>query len=158
MNSRKKFSVYLAFILMIAGYSSASGQTVNVTGSLAETQLKRGSSVKGTVVLSIPEGLHVNSNKPDSEYAIPTTVRITGEGFKLGSIDYPSGQNRKFQFSEVDLNVYEGEVTIPFTLTVPRGFRGTSLTVKAVVRYQACTDEVCYPPRNKEITMTAAVR
>ena len=71
---------------------------------------------------------------------------------------YPRGVNRKFQFSETVINVYEGTVRFPFTITVPAGFRGNTVSVRAVVRYQACTDEVCYPPRNKEITMTARVR
>jgi hypothetical protein len=37
-------------------------------------------------------------------------------------------------------------------------FKGNAVKVRAVVRYQACTDEVCYPPKNKEITLTAKVK
>ena len=45
---------------------------------------------------------------PRSEYAIPTTLRVTGNGVKVGAITYPPGENRKFQFSEEPINVYEG--------------------------------------------------
>lgn len=153
--TRSTFSVvFLLVLLSVASVTPA--QTV--TGSLADAAVARGGTVKGHIVLSIPEGLHVNSNKPNSEYAIPTSVRITPEGFRVGPITYPDGTNRKFQFSEIELNVYEGEIIIPFTVTIPKAFRGKTLSVKAVVRYQACTDEVCYPPRNKEIVMTAAVK
>lgn len=156
MNRRITSLSFLAFVFLVFGSSSASAQTV--TASLADANVARGAKVKGTIVLSTPEGLHVNSNKPNSEYAIPTSVRISGLGLKVGPIDYPDGTNRKFQFSESELNVYEGEIKIPFSVTVLRSFRGKTLTVKALVRYQACTDEVCYPPRNKEVVMTAAVR
>lgn len=156
MNRRITSLSFLAFAFLVFGSDVASGQTVSA--SLADATVSRGSKVEGTIVLSIPEGLHVNSNKPESEYAIPTTVKISGLGFKALPIEYPAGENRKFQFSESELNIYEGEIKIPFTITVLRSFRGKTLSVKALVRYQACTDEVCYPPRNKEVVMTAAVR
>lgn len=153
----KRISCLALFLLALTGCSGfAAAQTV--TANLAAESVVRGANIKGKVVLTIPEGLHVNSNKPNSEYAIPTTVRIWGDGLSVGPIKYPAGTNRKFQFSEIDLNVYEGVISIPFSVTVPRRFRGKSLSVKAFIRYQACTDEICYPPRNKEIVMTAAVR
>lgn len=145
----------LAFVLVFSCVA-ANGQTV--TGSFDEATVSRGSSVEGSITLSIPEGLHVNSNKPNSEYAIPTTVRVSGVGLKPGTVEYPAGTDRKFQFSESELNVYEGEVKIPFIVAVPKNFRRGTLTVKAVVRYQACTEEVCYPPKNKEVVMTAVVK
>ncbi|MGB7201358.1 MAG: protein-disulfide reductase DsbD N-terminal domain-containing protein, partial [Pyrinomonadaceae bacterium] len=129
-----------------------------VSGSLGNGAVSRGATAKGSVVLSIPGGLHVNSSRPNSEYAIPTSVRVSGQGVRTGGINYPRGKNRKFQFSESVINVYEGRVSIPFTVTVPANFRGDTVRVRAVVRYQACTDEVCYPPKSKDVTITARVR
>lgn len=145
-----------AFLILAIGITAANAQTV--TGTLTDATVARGTTAKGTIVLTIPAGLHVNSNKPNSEYAIATKVTISGVGFKPGAIEYPEGTNRKFQFSESELNVYEGEIAIPFSIVVPRGFRGDALSVKAVVRYQACTEEICYPPKNKTITIVAAVK
>jgi thiol:disulfide interchange protein len=48
-------------------------------------------------------------------------------------------------------------VSFPFTVTIPANFKGNTIRVNATVRYQACTDEVCYPPRSKTVTMTAKV-
>ncbi len=142
--------------LFLGGSSVVRSQTV--TGSLGSGAAARGSAVSGTIVMKIPSGLHVNSNRPASEYAIPTTVRLTGSGVKVGSVRYPRGRNRKFQFSENPINVYEGRVAFPFTVTVPKNFRGATVRVRAFVRYQACNDEVCFPPKNKEITITAQIR
>ena len=108
--------------------------------------------------MAIPAGLHVNSSRPASEYAIPTVVRISGTGVKNGRVTYPRGRNRKFQFSENLINVYEGRVAFPFTVTVPANFRGSSIQVTASVRYQACTEEVCYPPASRSVTTTAKVQ
>lgn len=144
------------FAVLILGIISAHGQTVS--GSITGGSVTRGGSAKGSIVLSIPGGLHVNSSRPASEYAIPTTVRLSGAGVRISGPTFPRGVNRKFQFSENTINVYEGTVRFPFTVTVPTGFKGDTVRLRAVVRYQACTDEVCYPPRNKEITISAKVR
>ena len=45
-----------------------------------------------------------------------------------------------------------------FTVTVPASYKGKTVSVKATVRYQACTNEVCYPPKNKEVILTARVK
>lgn len=144
-------SLFLAFALVFIGEAKA--QTVN--GSIAT--LKRGSTTTGTITLSIPSGLHVNSNNPGSEYAIPTTVSVTSPGVKV-SITYPRGKNRKFSFSEDTINVYDGRATFGFSVKVPANFKGNTAKFRVVVRYQACTDEVCYQPKSKEITLTANVK
>ena len=141
-------------IMLFAAAASAQ----DVSGSIAGGAVTKGKAARGTVVLSIPGGIHVNSNRPGNKYQIPTNVRLSAQGARVSGPTYPRGINRKFQFSETTINVYEGTVRFPFTVTVPAGFRGNTVRVRAVVRYQACTDEVCYPPRTKEVTITARVR
>lgn len=143
-------------MVLAGGVFALNAQTV--TGSLGNGTVSRGSTAKGSIVLNIPSGLHVNSNRPKSEYAIPTSIRLSGKGVRTGGIKYPGGRNRKFQFSEDKINVYEGRVSIPFTVTVPEDFQSNVVRIRAIVRYQACTDEICYPPKNKEVTITAKVR
>lgn len=161
MSIRNLYMKKLVFsVILVVGFyilaSSVNAQTIN--GSIGNGSVARGSSARGTIVMNIPGGLHVNSNRPNSQYAIPTSVRVSGAGLRIGAVNYPRGKNRTFQFSENAINVYEGRVVFPFTVTVPSSFRGNTVRVRAVVRYQACTEEVCYPPRNKEVTLTAKVR
>jgi len=143
------------FLVWTFGFATSNAQAVS--GSIARDAARRGATTTGTIVLDIPKDLHVNSSRPKSEYAIPTPVRISGKGVRVGGITYPAGENRKFQFSEELINVYEGTVFFWFNVTVPPNYRGKSIELKAVVRYQACTNEVCYPPRNKDVTLTARV-
>jgi DsbC/DsbD-like thiol-disulfide interchange protein len=156
--ANRKFNVTILVCIALGCVLCLSTSAQTVSGSIGGGTVTRGERARGVVTISIPRGLHVNSYRPDSEYAIPTTVRITGAGLRLSGVSYPRGRNRKFQFSEDSINVYEGRVSFPFTITVPSGFRGNVARVRAVVRYQACTDEVCYPPRTKEVTLSARVR
>ena len=144
----------LAFIFLIGTVAHA--QTVPVSGNLGT--VTRGGTTRGSVVLNIPGNLHVNSNRPNSQYAIPTTVSLSATGGKVSGAVYPRGKNKKFAFSEDTLNIYEGRTTINFNVTVPKNYRGNTVTVRAVVRYQACTDEVCYSPKTKTINLTARVK
>jgi DsbC/DsbD-like thiol-disulfide interchange protein len=148
------FSAILSIGFIFLTSSFANAQTVS--GSVGA--VTRGGSTKGTIVLSIPGGLHVNSSRPNSQFAIPTTVKISAVGAKTGAVSYPRGKNRKFQFSEETLNVYEGNAAFSFNLTVPANFKGNVVKIRAVVRFQACTEEVCYPPKTKEVTLTAQVK
>lgn len=151
------FRSFGSILLLIAAGVLANVSAQSVSGSIGNGTAARGKATRGTIVLSIPGGLHANSNRPGSEYAIPTTVRLSSPGAKVGGVSYPRGKNRKFSFSSDTINVYEGRVSFPFTLTVPATFKGSSIRVNASVRYQACNDEVCYPPKTKEVTLTARV-
>ncbi len=155
---KKLFQIsILAAIVAVSGFMvSVSAQTV--TGSIAGGAIKRGGSARATVVLSIPAGLHVNSNRPDSEYSVPTTVRASGRGLKIGPVRYPRGKSRKFEFSNDRINVYDGRAAFFFDVTVPAGYRGNTARINVAVKYQACTNEVCYAPKTKNITITARVR
>jgi len=151
----KKF-IFTALFFSFALFFVAETNAQTISGSIPA--VKRGGSTRGTIVMSIPGGLHVNSNRPNSEYAIPTSVRVSGAGLKFSAVSYPRGKNRKFEFSEGTINVYEGRVTFSFNVTVPANYKGNTIRVRVVVKSQACTDEVCYPPKSKEMTLTANVK
>jgi thiol:disulfide interchange protein len=145
----------LIILFLAAFLSEAKAQTI--TGSIGT--VKRGGSVKGTITMTIPDGLHVNSNRPNNKYAIPTTLKITAtDGARISRLVYPRGKNKKFGFSDEAINVYEGRIVFSFNLSVPKDFRKSTVPVRVAARFQACTDEVCYPPRTREITLTARVK
>ena len=151
---------FISLITLFVGlflFAASSANAQSVSGSIGKGSVERGKAARGTVVLSIPGGLHVNSSRPASEYAIATVVKVSGQGLKVSGVTYPKGTNRKFSFSEDTINVYEGRVSFPFTVTVPASYKGKSIKVTASVKYQACTNEVCYPPKTKSVTMTATV-
>jgi DsbC/DsbD-like thiol-disulfide interchange protein len=158
MNKKLVFT-FFAFLTFVFAASASQASAQTVSGSLGNGTVAKGGKARGTITLSIPGHLHVNSSRPNSEYLIATSIRLSGgKGARVSGVTYPRGVNRKFQFSETPLNVYEGTVRCPFTVTIPANFKGNTISVRAVVRYQACTDEVCYPPKSREITLTARVR
>jgi DsbC/DsbD-like thiol-disulfide interchange protein len=145
--------VFFSALFFAADLCTANAQTV--TGSIGNGTFTPGKTVRATVVLSLPGGLHVNSHNPGGEYAIPTTVRASGKGLRIGAVSYPRGKNQKFEFSENTINVYEGRTSFGFNVTAPANYTGKTIKVNVSVKYQACTNEVCYPPKSKQLTLTA---
>lgn len=156
INKYYRISLLAVLMALSGSFAAVSAQTVG--GSIAGGAVTRGGSSRATVYLSMPAGLHVNSNRPKSEYAIPTTVRASAKGAKIGPVRYPRGHDRKFDFSQDRINVYDGRVAFIFNVTVPPTYKGNTIRVNVAVKYQACTNEVCYQPKTKNITLTARVR
>lgn len=131
-----------------------SSSDVKVNGSLAPDKIKKGRVVRGSVVMEIPAGLHVQSNKPLDKYLIPTKLDIeTPSGMKVGPVSYPRAIMRNLKFSKSAVAVYEGRATLRFNLTVPANYSGSSGEIKGKLRFQACNDEACFPPVTREVKM-----
>ena len=131
-----------------------SAADVTVTGSLTPDKIKKGRTVKGTVVMDIPSGLHVQSNKPLDKFLIATKLDLeTPREMKVGPIFYPRAIVRKLKFSKGGVAVYEGRAMIRFSVTVPANYSGGSTEIKGKLRFQACTDESCFAPVTREVKM-----
>ena len=127
--------------------------TIHFKGYYATDKAQRGKVVRAAVVLEVPDGYHVNANKPLGKYAIPTTLKIEGpNGVTLGPIAFPRAIVRKLKATNNEaLAVYEGRAIMRFNVTVPANYGDGWLNLKAKVRYQSCNDDVCFPPKSQEI-------
>jgi DsbC/DsbD-like thiol-disulfide interchange protein len=153
-----QLGLILAFLVLPTSlYSSPAPQSapnIGVSGSLRPDKVRKGRTVQGTIVMEIPRGYHVNSNRPLEKFLIPTQLKIEAPGgLRVGSILYPRALLRTLKFSKNKVAVFEGRTTIRFTVTVPPGFSSNSAELKARLRYQSCSDEVCFPPQNKDVSV-----
>lgn len=131
---------------------------VRVNGFYATNKAQQGRTVEAAVVLDIPAGFHVNANKVSNKFSIPTTVKLEApNGVRLGPVAFPRGKVQKLSFSNEPLALYEGRPVIRFNVTFPANFQTGVAELRAKVRYQACNNEICYPPTTREITMPIAV-
>lgn len=157
-----KHSALLSFaiilLLPVSFYSNPappqSSSDVNVSGSIAPDKVKKGRITRATVVMDIPSGLHVQSNRPLDKFLVATKLDVeTPSGMQVGSISYPRALMRKLKFSKGTVAVYEGRTTLRFNVTVPPNYKGSSGEIKGKLRFQACNDESCFPPVTREVKM-----
>lgn len=157
-NFVKNILIALLFVFIYGTASQAFAQNIGVSGEVGNGRLEKGKSAVVSIILDIPGDLHIQSNRPSRAELIPTRVKVTATGLKIGAINYPRGVVKTFGFSQTPLSVYEGRTVIRFNVTVPPNFKGNVAKIRAVVNYQSCTDKVCYPDRNGDVTLSASVK
>ena len=151
---RRSLLVVFVVFLFAGALVAQSSADVNVSGSLAPDKIKKGRLVRASVVLDIPAGLHVQSNKPLDKYLVATKLDVeTPSGMQVGPVSYPRALIKKLKFSKGGVAVYEGRSTIRFNVTVPANYSGGSGEIKGKLRFQACNDESCFPPVTREVKM-----
>ncbi|WP_345945316.1 protein-disulfide reductase DsbD N-terminal domain-containing protein [Granulicella sp. dw_53] len=93
----------------------------------------------------VREGFHVNSHTPKSELLIPTALKLQPvDGIKAAEIAYPAGTPYSFSFEPNEkLDVYTGN----FIVKVPVVAVAGEHTLDGSLRYQACDNAACYPPK-----------
>ena len=156
-----KLSRILALIVLLlipaTLYSKPTPQNssdVNINGAVAPDKIKKGRSVRATVTMDIPNGLHVQSSKPLDKFLVATKLDVeTPSGMSVGPISYPRPLMRKLKFSKGNVAVYEGKAMIRFNVTVPANYSGGSGEIKGKLRFQACNDDSCFPPITREVKM-----
>ena len=150
-------SVFLVLLVPATLHSNPRPQSsadVNVSGSITPDKIKKGRAVRGSVVMEIPNGLHVQSSKPLDKYLIATKLDLeTPSGMRVGPVTYPRAVMRNLKFSKSAVAVYEGRTILRFNVTVPANYSGGSGEIKGKLRFQACNDESCFPPVTREVKM-----
>jgi hypothetical protein len=107
---------------------------------------------------SLPAGYHANSNKPTEAYLIPLTLKWNSGPLDVESIGYPTGKLEKYSFSDKPLSVVTGEFTITTKFRVKQGASSGPAQEIGTLRYQACDNHACYPPKNVAVNVTVEVQ
>lgn len=138
----------------ISAATPAPEPNISVVGYFSTDKAQRGRPARVSLVIDIPGGYHINSNRPLETYLIATSVKVEPEdGLRAGPVSYPRPALRIFKFSKKQLSVYEGQVRLKFNVTVPANHADGSAKLKARVRLQSCNDEVCFPPKNYDVKL-----
>ena len=126
-----------------------------VSYAAEEQVVKPGKKAVVELRFRVADGFHVNSHTPKSELLIPTNLALQpAAGVKADAIEYPAGTAYSFSFEPGEkLDVYTGAFTVKLPVVADAG----SHTVSGVLRYQACDNAACYPPKSLpvEIVVTA---
>jgi hypothetical protein len=100
------------------------------------------------VQLIVADGYHLNAHHADKDL-IATQLSIGGQEV---DINYPEGERKKFAFSDQEISVYSGAVTI--AVKFKKSMTGQP-PVRMGIAYQACDDQACLPPVTKQIEVNS---
>jgi DsbC/DsbD-like thiol-disulfide interchange protein len=100
----------------------------------------------------VQDGFHINSHTPKDELLIPTELQLNAaSGVKVAGEQYPKGSTFRLPVGSGEtLDVYQGEFRVTVKVVAPKG----SSTLVGVLKYQACDNAVCYPPKSLPVVVT----
>jgi len=107
-------------------------------------QVEAGKPVVVELRFRVEEGFHINSHAPKDELLIPTVLKLDSGAVKVVGEDYQPGTAFRLQVGEGEtLDVYQGEFRVTVRIVAPKG----ASTLVGSLRYQACDNAACFPPK-----------
>jgi thiol:disulfide interchange protein DsbD len=144
----------LAFVVLgtVAGSAAQATRPRAEVTPLVEGPAHSASSVHVALKVTVPDGLHTQSNKPRDPSLIPTTLAVAAPaGVTVDEIIWPQPIELKQISADKPLAVFEREFLVGVTLTLPASQSPGDLVVPAKLRYQACDTNLCYPPATADV-------
>lgn len=104
----------------------------------------------------VNNGLHINSHTPSAKSLIATQLLVNEpSGVNVATVDFPPGSEYSPAFDPSQkLSVYTGEFVLHAHVTARAGQH----LVQALLRYQACDANSCYPPRTAPVALSVVAR
>src|SRR5262245_56199209 len=138
-------------LLVLAAATPSSGQTrppeATITPFVESDGVRAGSPVRVALTVGLPEGLHVQSDRPRDPSLIPTVLTIDAPaGVKVTQLIFPHPTDFAQEGQPQPLAVFEREFVVGAELEIAPDVKPGELSIPAKLRYQACNDKVCFRP------------
>jgi len=104
------------------------------------------SNFKFAVKAVIDSEWHINSDKPNEDFLIATQLISKDEKFPFASVVFPKAKELTFEFSDVPVSVFDGEIIIGALVRIDKELPKRNYKIPIQFRYQACNDYSCLPP------------
>jgi thioredoxin:protein disulfide reductase len=155
-------TIWTVILLFLAGQNSAwvyaSDPVVSIKVVKPSGPLIPGKPATLKIELAIANPYHINSDRPLSDYLIPTTLKLeSAPGIQLGKVQFPKAQVLKLNASNEPMSVFTGDVTMLLEIIPSSDLADRQINLKGVVGYQACDNDVCLPPVKEALNINLPV-
>ncbi len=145
---------FLFALLLFPGLLNAQNEQntnlVSIKTIFNKEELKPGNDAIIKVKVSVEDGWHINSNKPNDDFLIPTILKLTVPDLnpEIKSIKYPVAADLNFDFSEKPVAVYQKDFLIEARVKIPDAAKPGTYKLNVTLNYQACNNSTCLPPNS----------
>jgi hypothetical protein len=137
----------------------AQGNPILTVAPPQKVVAKRDSAVTAKIAVTLGNGYHVNSDSPHEAYLIPLKLNWTAAPLQVEQVTYPKAHDEKYQFSpDQPLSVFTGSFEIATKFRVPADATSGMMVLAGKLRYQACNNTMCFPPKTVEIKLPAEIQ
>jgi hypothetical protein len=147
----------LAAIAAVAA-AQARAPKPDITSTPVTLSAAAGTIAKASVIIKLPEDIHIQSNKPRDPLLIATDLTLKSPtGVTIDHIVYPKSTALTQPGQREPLAVFSGTVTIDAFLSVGADAGPGETTLLGQLRYQACNETVCFPPARADVQWTLRI-
>ena len=146
MKLRNSISWIIFLVIISVCVSFAQPQLVTITLEKNNLKVTAGREFKVVLNASIQSGWHINSDKPNDEFLIPTTIKSGNKSFQVSKIDYPQPDERKLAISEKPVSVFENDIKVGLIFKIDKSTASGKYKIPIQFGYQGCNDQTCMPP------------
>jgi len=120
--------------------------------------IKRGATAEVRLKAQLQPGYHANSNAPADEFLIPLRLTWAKEPLEAEQVTYPKPQFEKYAFSPNSVSVFSGNFEIATRFkALPKSNPGLGV-MTGKLRFQACNNKECLPPRTIDVRFTVELQ
>ena len=153
MNAIRLSHISLVLLTAVPASAQVKRPVPTITAQTVSAPVAAGSTVHVVLKVVLPEGLHVQSDKPRDPGLIPTALTIAAPpGVKVLRTTYPKAEDFKQAGGGPTLAVFSGTFLVDVQLSIAPSVRSGALEVPGELRYQSCTEQVCFPPSRAPVT------
>jgi hypothetical protein len=119
----------------------------------------RNAVVVSRIPCAVQAGFHVNSDTPTYDYLIPLKLTWTATGALIpGEVTYPKPSMEKYAFTKDPLSVVTGSFELIAHFKVAPNAPAGPGVAAGKLKYQACNDRACFPPKTVDIAIPYQVQ
>jgi hypothetical protein len=122
-----------------------------MTAEPVRLTVKRSEDPEYRLKLRLPPGCHTNSHQPNDPDLIPLRLTWNPGPLEAGEVRFPKPSLESYSFSEKPLSVFSGEFEIVTQFKRKTTAMPGPAMLSGKLRYQACNDRMCFPPRTIEV-------
>ena len=158
-NALRALAVLFVGILFLCGGAFAQApDPVQWTLTLKPDAVKPGGKTLATLTATIQPGWHLYSLTTPKGGPNPTSATLADNAAISGIKIYEPAPARKFDESfKIDTETYEKEVAFLVEVTAKPGAPAGPTDLEMQVRYQACQNTLCLPPKRKSAKATLKI-
>lgn len=156
MNLKNYFA---SAILAVCAAAIANAQAPGVLSVADPVKLSvpRSGEAVQTLKLQLKPGYHVNSNTPNEEFLIPIRLTWDQASAETVAVQYPKPALEKTEFSDKPLSVFTGDFEIVSKFKRAAKASPGPGFLNGKLRYQACNDKMCLPPKTLDVKVPLLV-
>lgn len=122
----------------------------NFAAYSSQDEWRPGNTVVLVVDFDLPDRMHLYA--PGSDYTAADLNIVETEYVLQGELSLPEHEILYLEAIDESVPVYYDTAQIQRDITLSPGYQEDSIEVNAILSYQTCDDDICYPPADFELT------